>query len=372
MRLLEISNTWFDPNSEFFLLASYSALPTFLTRLVELQGQRKQATIFCFSSQIYRFLSPLTQAFTWIRVIDVDVAELSRISPYRPWEIWKAQKILKDIYLKWFSKIPAGCAVHFFNCHFALPLFFMIWQLRNTCEIHYTDCDLSIQLVAEKDNKISSLIKDVFLYLIYQMPIQMVSRKNDPTKPFPSLKASFFEKSVKAIGMMVSDLTPLRKTDLFQHLRWKSNAKILWLMSPVLDYGLVLPEEYVQTLRDCVSIVKSIFPASEQVIKFHPRVKVKEDVWDISTEKAPDFIPVEFLDLPNLTAIISISSSSAMTFSTNISMIGLVDIIPYASRAVQAAYKGYFMKFTSNSKRYCPTSLDELREALVSSMGGEN
>ena len=87
-------NILYDENTEFFLLASYSALPTVFSRLVNLEGQGKQAVLFCFSSQLYRFLSPLMQVFAWIRVVYIDITEISLISAYRPWVIWRARKML--------------------------------------------------------------------------------------------------------------------------------------------------------------------------------------------------------------------------------------------------------------------------------------
>jgi hypothetical protein len=361
----------YNKNTEFFLLASFSALPTVMSRLVDLDKRGMQAVLFCFSLPMYKFLHPLMQTFSWINVVYIDIAELILISPYRPWKIWRARILLMTLYSKWFAKIPPGSVLHFYNSNFALPVFYMIWQLRNVCEIHYADCDLTKELIYKQKNNLYSWIKLIFLYIIYQMPIKIVARKND-VKPFASLADRFFEKTVKVRSEKVIDFTQLRLSNIFQSLMWKSNAKILWLMTPVIDYKLVVPGKYEQILENCAHVVDSIYPMNEQKIKFHPRTIRKETVWDPSIERVPEYIAVEFLDLPNLKAVLTISSSAVMNFLPEINIIGLVDIIPFVSHSVYTTQKDYFLLFSSNSKRCCPASMEDLRRKLTDICIGES
>ena len=353
-------NILYDENTEFFLLASYSALPTVFSRLVNLEGQGKQAVLFCFSSQLYRFLSPLMQVFAWIRVVYIDITEISLISPYRPWEIWRARKILKSVYLKWFARIPPGSAVHFYNLNFALPVFHMIWKIRKSAVIHYAECD-PIELY-KQDLTLYSLIKLAFLSFIYWMPFQMVSMENVPLKPAPSLTSSFFEKAVKVRYSMVTDLQHLRQTSIYQALCWKSNAQVLWLMGMDLDVGWVVPGEYERALEKCAAVVDTVFPATEQAIKFHPRSHARENVWDVSVMRLSEHIPAEFLDFSRLKVILALSSAAVLALSTKVKIIGLINLVPFTTQGAREYNRTTLLSYLPDV--YCPSILEDLRVIL--------
>jgi hypothetical protein len=359
----------FEENTEFFLLPSYSALPTVVEQLFNLENNGRKAVLFCFSWPLYQFLSPLMQVFAWIKVIYIDDTELSLVSLYRPWEIWRARKILKAIYLKWFVGIPSGSAVHFYNYHFALPVFYMIWKIRNSSIIHYAECD-PVELLYEQDTTLYSWIKLAFLSLIYSMPFQMVSRENDPVKPFPSLTNSFLKKTVKVRYPMVTDLHHLRQTDIYQALCCKSNAQVLWLMGMDLDIGWVVPGEYERTLEKCAAIVVSVYPATEQVIKFHPRSHARENAWDVSVIRLPEHVPAEFLDFSRLKIVLAVSSAAVIAFSAKAKIVGLVDLIPFVTQMEREINRATLLSRIPNA--YCPSTLEDLRVVLKETLEMDN
>lgn len=350
----------FEENTEFFLLASYSALPTVVEQLVKLENNGIEAVLFCFSSQLYRFLSPLMQVFAWIKVYYIDDTELNLISPYRPWKIWRARRILMAIYLKWFTGIPSGSAVHFYNCNFALPVFYMIWKIRNSSVIHYAQCD-PVELY-KQDTTLYSRIKLTFLSLIYWMPFQMVSREGDPIKPFPSLTNSFLEKTVKVRRPMVIDLHHLRQTSIYQALCWKSDARILWLMGKDLDAGWFVLGEYERALEKCAAVVDSVCPTTEQAIKFHPRSQARENAWDVSVIRLPEHVPAEFLDFSRLKVVLAISSAVVRALSINAKIVGLIDLIPFTTQMVREINRTTLLFHVPDA--YCPSTLEDLRVVI--------
>lgn len=353
----------FDKNTEFFLLASYSSLPTVVARLVELQNKNIPAAIYCFTAQIYRLLSPLMLKFAWIKVYFIDDSEVYKISPRRPWELFNGRRLINSIYLKWFAGIPSGSRINFYNRYYALSTYFMIWRVRHRCNNHFTDCDLFDRIEFTRDRSILSILKFCFFFVLFPMPFEMLTG-NDGVKPFPSLSKQFFDKAVADESLMITDLTGLKGTDLFQSLQFGSDKKVLWLMSPVLDLGLVPQDAYEQSLKACVKVVNSVYPSREQAIKFHPHTIKKENAWDGSVEYIPSHIPVEFLDMPNLKVVMAFSTSSFWSFSSKTIIIGLVDILPYISVEAHNARRRYFHLYQSNSKKYSPSSIDELNKIL--------
>jgi hypothetical protein len=355
---------YYEQNSEFFLLASYSCLPTVIARLVELQTMNTNAVLFCYSNQLYQFLSPLMKIYEWIKVINIDVTELNKISPYRPWKIFRGRKLLQSIYLQWFSEIPKGCRVNFYNRYYALSTFFMIWLIKRHCEIHFTDCDFIENIEFKKNNTLYSIFKTAFLSMLYPMPFEIVSG-HDGVKPFPALNKSFYDKTVKFISPMVNDLSDFKQTELFQKLSYKSDKQVLWLMSPVLDINLVPSEEYKQAFKTCVDVVNSIYPSWEQAVKYHPRTIKKEISWDSTVECIPNEIPVEFLDMPKLEIVIAFSTSSLWSFPSKTILIGLVDLLPFISLEAHKARRKYFLSYKSSARKYIPTALKELQQILT-------
>jgi hypothetical protein len=355
----------FDRNSEFFLLASYSCLPTVVTRLNELQYQNIKAILYCYTIQLYKFLSPLAETYDWIKVFYIDDSELNRVSPYRPWKIFHWRKLLKSIYHQWFSIIPSGCRVNFYNRYYALSTFFMIWLIKKKCEIHFADCDYSTKYCLNINVSLYSILKSFFLTIIYPMPFEMLSG-GDGGKPFPALNKVFFDKTIKTRQLMVTDLSELKHTELFHQLSFKSSKKVLWLMSPVLDLGIVPSEEYKQTLNGCITLVNSIFSPDQQAVKFHPRSKLREKFLNEKVEFIPNYFPIEFVDMPNLIVVIALSTSSLWSFSSNTKVIGLIDILPFTSVNAHKAYRQSFCFYKTCSKKYLPSSIIELKQILLS------
>jgi hypothetical protein len=349
--------------TEFFLLASYSCLPTVVNRLIELESQKTSVIFYCFTTQLYEFLLPLIKHYDWINVFYIDDTEIYKISLYRPWKIFSGFKLLNSIFHKWFAIIPPASKVNFYNRYYALTMFFMVWKLRNKCEIHFTDCDHFEKIEFEKNISLYATLKKAFLYLLYPMPFEFVSG-NDGVKPFPALNKFFLEKTAKVKHPMISDLSELKHTKIFRNLSYKSDKKILWLMSPVLDLGMVPADEYKQVFRNCVAIVNSYFPSIEQAVKYHPRTIQKEIIWNDSVECIPKNIPIEFLDLPNLQVVLAFSTSSFWSFPPNIIIIGLIDILPFISTEAHEARRQYFTLYKSNSKKYSPSSLNEFSKIL--------
>ena len=365
-RLYEsITSQHFEENTEFFLLPSYSALPTVVDKLANLEKEGKKAVLFCFSPQLYRFLNPLMQVFAWISVIYIDTTELDTISPYRPWKIWYARKLLQVIYFKWFVEIPRGSIVHFYNSHFALPVFYMIWKIRNSAVIYYTQCD-PVELYTQ-DTTLYSWIKLTFLSLIYPIPFHIVSRKNSTTKPFPALTNFFFEKTVKKKYPMLTDVTHLHQTGIYQALRLKSDTRILWLMGLDLDLGWFVAGDYERTMEDCAAIVDSVCPASEQAVKFHPRARLRENVWDGSVNHLPEYIPAEFLFFSQLKVVLAVSSSALIGLSKNVKIIGLHDLLPFKTQIEREIHRANLLSFAPDT--YCPATLEDLRSVLIETLG---
>ncbi len=329
------------------------------------------AVLFCYSNQLYQFLSPLMKIYTWIKVINIDVTELNAISPYRPWELLKGRKLLNSIYLQWFAGIPSESRVNFYNWQYALPTFFMVWKIKHKCEIYFADCDYFENTQFRKNKTLYTILKKAFFSMLYPMPFEIVYA-NDGIKPFPALNNIFFEKSIKQKKPMTIDISSLKFTEIFQNLCYRSDKNVLWLMSPILDLGFVSPKVYKEHLEDCVNIVNSHYSSTEQAIKFHPRTILKEDIWKNSVEIIPDYIPMEFLDMPNLKVVFAFfTTSSLRSLLSNPIVIGLIELIPFDSPNAHQVRRQYFHSSKSNSQKYCPATLQELGQ-ILSSIGRED
>lgn len=230
--------------------------------------------------------------------------------------------------------------------------------------IHYAECD-PVELY-QRDRTFYSWVKVLFLYLLYRMPIQMVSMGNAIYRPFPSLSSKFLEKTVRVRVPQISDISPFRHTRIYRRLCQKSDIRVLWLMGMELDHELVVPGEYEKIIEECVRIAVSACPAREQGVKYHPRARARINVWDAEVERFPEHIPAEFLELPNLEIILSVSSAASKTMvgSSKIKNISLIKLIPFVNEATQQQYEQTVNWLFDGLDYYLPDSLSDLRHSL--------
>jgi hypothetical protein len=350
-------------NTEFFLIRSYSCLPTAVARLEEIERQGKEAVIFCLSRPSYRFLSPLADKHAWIKVVSIDVEGLGRRSLRNPLHLWRTRREVRQLFDQWFSGIPSRSIVHFYNRLVELFFCYWIWRLRDKCSIYYAECDPMTLFVPARG--FFTCVRRLALYCIYPMPFQMVRIAGSRSRPVPALNDRFMQQGVHIEYARVTNIAEIRHTKLYRDLALHRDSQVLWVLGMEWETGLVVSEQYTRVLRECARIVSAVYPAARQSVKFHPRATTHEAVWDPVVSILPDHVPAEFLNLPDLEVVLTISSTAtSWNRATNIRVISLVDILPFVSSTVRDTQRQTIRHFAAGIGCCYPASLDDLRLCL--------
>ncbi|MBN1877184.1 MAG: hypothetical protein JXA33_23375 [Anaerolineae bacterium] len=348
--------------TEYFLLASYGCLPNVIKRLEILQDQQQRAVLFCFSQSLYQFLYPLSKHYTWIKLHYVDITPITRIHLRNPYNWWCARRRVRELYEQWFSNISNEAVIHFYNRHEALFLFYVVTQLKTSHTIHYVECD-PVDLYRWDYRSIQGWIQWCIFRLIYPVPFYMANLREGKSKRISVLSSRFINKTVSTEYPKVVNLSVVKNSPIYQTLSWHSEIKVLWIMGLVLDMEQVIIDDYNVTLKKCSEIFDHVCPAHEQAIKFHPRAQKHEAVWGTGVQYIPNHIPVEFLDLPNLQAIVVISSAAVSTFrsSGSVKIISLVNILPFVNASVHKKHQMVIRHLMPEERLCLPASMDDLR-----------
>jgi hypothetical protein len=349
---------------EFFFVSSYPMLLTVFARLEDIRKQDKKAVLFCFSTPLYSFLSPLSAEHPWITVHYVDIGSIAGAKVRYPWVLWRTRRELRRLYQDWFVKIPDKSIVHFFS-RFDLLAGYWIWRLRQRCSVYYAECG-PVDLY-QPANGPAVWAKWLALYAIYPIPFQMLRLEGAGlVNAFPALTDQFLQDAVDVQYSQVTDVAQIRLISFYHTLTTRCHARLLWVTQPFLDSGFVLHGEYLDILAKCVHIVNQLCPPEWQAIKFHPRTQRRESVWDSTTEILPQHIPAEFLELPDLRIVLTVTSTAASVLGSalNVKIISLVELIPFSNDAIREYARRATEFFAAGLECYCPASLTELQVYL--------
>lgn len=353
---------------EYFLLASYSCLPSVVARLEFIREKGQSAVLFCLTLPLYRFLKQLSVRYIWIEIHHVDVKTFT-IRPLRnPINWWRTRRDLKSFYKEWFAKIPGGHIVHFYNRFSAPFLFYVVWKLKDNHIIHYTAAD-PVGLHPESHRIFSQIQKMVFK-LIYSAPIQIVTSAGRRTNTWPALTDRALSQVIDVEHKETNTLEGIETSDLFQVLSWYSKAHVLWVMGLVLDMDEVCTAAYSKVLNSCIDAVNSAFSPAHQAVKYHPRAQERETGWAPGVEIVPDHIPAEFINLPDLKIVLAISSTAVSTLgkSSKIKVISLVELIPFRNEATRDDHRRSACYFGSKIELLMPATIAELEKCVASSL----
>lgn len=345
-------------DTEYFLLASYSCLLTVAERLEKLRQEgEKTAVLFCFTEPIYKFLQPLADQFPWIQVHFINQQIAWRIK--RPFTLVRARIQAKKLYQQWFAELPKGSIIHFYNRLEALFLFYIIWNMRDKYELHYTECD-PVDMY-EPYWSFKSRIQWSLFHFVYPSPFEMMRPKNNHYPiTLPALPSDLVQRLTKKRNKRCFEASTLKNSSIYQGLEWHSNAKILWIMGMVLDMDEVEKEDYEKLLTQCYSP----FPTSQQIIKFHPRATILENFGGNEFHTIPTYIPAEFLNLEKISAVITLSSTAntALSLAPNVQIVSLVELVPFFNEDIREHHRQAMKQATSQF--YAPTTSEELHQIV--------
>jgi hypothetical protein len=361
--VLLVKNTS-DEAIEYFLIASYSCLISVVVRLEYLREKGQCAVLFCLTRPLYQFLKQLSEHYDWIEVYYVDVTDLTTCSLRNPVHWWQMRRNLQVLYETWFAKIPNGQAVHFYNRYAALFLFYVIWHLKDDHIIHYVASDPAG--VHSESHRIFSQIQKLIFQLIYSVPLKMVDAAGRKTNTFPALTDHALAEIIDEEHPGTYTVADIQTSELFQVLSWHSEAQVLWVMGLVLDMDEVLPSAYNDVLQQCRDLVGSVFAPSQQVVKFHPRAQTRETGWLPDVRYISGHIPAEFIKLPELKMVLTISSTavSMLGASSNVKIISLVELIPFRDETTRDAHRRLARHFGSEIAFFMPVSMVEFKDYL--------
>ena len=347
------------------IISSYSCLLTAVDRITKALDKGQETILLCTSTQIYRFLHPLSSNAD-IRLEYVDISLIHMIGLRSPWSIWRLHRDVRKRWSQWFRDIPNGSEVHFFNRLYALHIGYWVWRLKTRCFIYYAECDPVD--IFENVHGVISLLKWFVLFIIYPIPFEMLrgSGEDRIVGAMPFLSSKFIDLAVDYEYPMVRDNEFLRSKSIYKLLARDSKAEVLWITQPLVESGLVQSDQYLSILQNCASITYEFFPPDSQAVKYHPRTSSREGVWDPSVEIIPNCVPAEFLKMPDLKVIITVSSTAmaALGIAHNVKIISLVNIVPFTDEDTYTAHFKLAKRFIHSVECKFPSSLDEFRFAL--------
>lgn len=348
---------------EIFLLASYSCLPDVIVRLENLVVGNQKAQVFCLSQQLYQFLKPLAADYPCINIHHVDLSLINTLRLRSPLNWWKARQHVAELCKRWFAPVSCRGPVHFYNRHAALFLLYAVWQLKAMHPIHYTECD-PVDLYT-RDRSLPGWLQKLIFRCVYPIPFEMVSIPGKRRRRLPSANAHFMEQVI-AITHPRTLLPEAKKTELYQRLCWQSSARVLWIMGMVLDMNEVFTTAYCELLKQCIDAVNSVCTPAQQAVKFHPRAQKRETVWSPDIEYVSGHIPAEFIDLPELEIVLTISSTavSMLGVASNIKVISLVELIPFRDERIRDTHRRSARHFGSETTLFMPASIAEFEKCL--------
>lgn len=348
-----------DSNVEYFLLASYSCLPSVIARLERLREQNQQAVLFCLTQSLYRFLEQLSSDYPWIVVHYVAATGITQRPLRNPLNWWRVRKAVQALYKRWFAQIPDGCIVHFFNRYAALFLFYSVWRLKPNHIIHYTPNDPAG--LHSESRRLRSWLQKIVFYLVYATPLMIVTAAGRETETWPALTDQTLARIVDVEHQETAALKDIETTEVFQTLAWHSNVEVLWVMGLVLDMNEVLVPEYMAVIRQCMNVLNTARTPEQQAVKFHPRAEKRETGWPSQTEVLPNYVPAEFVRLPNLQVILTISSTVVATLgaASGAKVISLVELLPFRDEATRDAHRRLVRHFGAEVELVLPASINE-------------
>lgn len=346
---------------EYFILSSYSCLLTVVKRLEEIRLVNGRAVLFCFTAPIYEFLSPLGLE-QWVEVIRVDISSIAVPRVRSPLSVLQARRDAHRLYHQYFERIGTGRVVHFYNRHFAGLAGYIIWRLKDRCDIHYAECD-PVGLLKPAWS-LRAILKWYAISTAYPVPMRMVGDR----RPFPELSESYLDKAVSVTYRYITDASEVAHSPVFQRLAITRSAKVLWVMSNYLgcDREIVHTEDYMALLRKCAKIVSGRYGAREQAVKFHPFARQREDIWSEGVEYLPDYVPAQFVVLPELELVITMSASALVSESAkhHVRIVSLSEMLPFVEVTTRQRFKEQ-LDDNMASEYSTPRSLDEFH-AIVS------
>lgn len=352
---------------EYFFVVSYSCLPFVIRRIDELEEENKFVKIFCFSESIYKFLSKYNEISSRINVLRINAEDIINFKFKRFWRIHDARKKVQQLYENVFELIPDRSRINFYNRIYNLIIPLYIWKLGNKCSIHYIECD-PVGLYTHRAEGLLVILKWLMLRYIYPIPFQMMSQEgSNLVKAVPYLKEEYFTKLGIDSDNKIQEEIQVNTLTHFHELSYRSGCEVIWIMQPLRELKLVQSGKYEEVLKKCFQIVNETYDKSVQAVKFHPRTVLRENVFDNCVEVIPNHIPVELLTLPRLSVIITISSTSITSRSSNpgIQIISLVEIIPFINEAIRKQHRNTFLHFIGDPNYYLPQSYEDLLEKLI-------
>jgi hypothetical protein len=206
------------------------------------------------------------------------------------------------------------------------------------------------------------------LSYIYPIPFQMMAHEGSSlVNAVPNLKEDYFTKLGLASDKKDKEVYRLGEYSFFHDLSYESTCEIIWIMQPLQELNLVQSRQYKQVLEQCFQIVNLVFNGKKQAIKYHPRTVRRDYGIQNDIEVIPNYFPVELINLPRLSVIITISSTSVnlLSLNPNISTISLVKIIPFINDQVKTQHEQAFLNFVDTSHYYLPGDIQEFRRILT-------
>ena len=345
---------------EYFFLLSYSSLLSVVYRLEQIREHGGRATLFCFTEPLARFFSPL-QELGWVKILLIDSMLTRPPSFLSLRSIAGARRRLAELQERYFEQIPDGSLVHFYNRHYSTLAANVLAQLHKRCNVAYTECDpVGLPKTAYGPKAAAYWLVHT---AIYRAPIRMVGRQ----RPFQELREAYIREVVTYLGHRVTDPDQVRMGDVYQKLWVNRFARVLWVLGNHLTRNLVHRDLYLDIIRRCVQVVGASYPASTQVVKYHPYAEQFEDIWPAETQVLPAHVPSQFINLQGVELILTLSTTSSFPISDQSDSVHVVSLLGLVPFNIENARNRFVEELSNNLGRRIdfPASVEELRAVIA-------
>jgi hypothetical protein len=341
-----------------------------MKRLEFIAKKDTKAVVICTLEPLYKYLIIVTKNIPWINVILIDTCDISKIKLRYFWKILYAKKLIKEKYRFIFEMVPNNSIVHFYNRLANLVVGYWIWQLSEKCTIYYAECDPVDVYSPQKS--ILAKTKWLLLKIIYPIPFEMLHyEEGGIARVIPSLNKKFMDNIVDQELICYNDMLKIKESFLYDHFSTNCSAKIVWLTYPVLDSSNIKKKEYLNILSELSYETNILCQPEKQAVKYHPRTKIKEDIWDEKTQVIPKHIPAEFINWANLRVIITLVSTSGSRLGNlpGVKVISLIKLLPYTDDATRKQHRILVEKFSEDQNWLFPKSITDFYNLLKDIIG---
>jgi hypothetical protein len=338
---------------ELILFCQASADVQYVLAIYNKYCSNYKISIFVVSIEgIYKFLCSLNLKTNNL----VFIPYLKNFSYKNPFKIIKERQRIKNVYPKYF-KHTENSVIYFFSHFFDWTTFSILAKLSKNNTINFVDHYDTKAIQGSRNYNIN--IKEYFQIMILKY-ITKIKFKILKVNRRKFLEFPYYKYGIKKVD------PPKVSKQLYEKFSFKinnvDNRSILLFVSDHSKMNII--KNFNESIEKIVQLIKE--KGFNIFLKPHPSYLYPKFL-EKYAKVLPDYIPAEFLDVHDFSAIVGIESTAMVNFAkTNkIQVYSLLDLFSFTNEEDKDRIKNYLNSLSDN-KIYFVNSLKDFSQCLQS------